>query len=147
MVNYKNSKIYKLVSNKNKNQIYVGTTTQKLTGRISWHRRKHQINDDTKIILIKNFPCETKEQLNAELYKQINEFQKNSLITIQELTPKIKEITENKLNKEELKCAFISDEEEKENKLFCPICKEYIHNQYYKKHEKGNTHRKKLNKL
>jgi esterase/lipase superfamily enzyme len=72
MVNYKNSKIYKLVSNKNKNQIYVGTTTQKLTGRISWHRRKHQINDDTKIILIKNFPCETKEQLNAELYKQMN---------------------------------------------------------------------------
>jgi len=80
MVNYSNSKIYKIVDMTNDN-IYIGSTTQKLSTRLASHRRKYKDylngnydftrsfdiikNGNFRIELIELFPCETKEELHA----------------------------------------------------------------------------------
>ena len=75
MVNYANSKIYKLICNKT-GSMYVGSTTCKLCIRLAQHRQlfKHGIsgtsklvlqNGDYNIFLIEDFPCQRKEQLLA----------------------------------------------------------------------------------
>jgi hypothetical protein len=75
MVNYGNGKIYRIVCNQTGLQ-YIGSTTIKLSARISQHKKllKSNIsgasklvleNDDYNIILIEDYPCERKEQLLA----------------------------------------------------------------------------------
>jgi hypothetical protein len=82
MVNYNNSKIYKIVSPQT-DKIYVGSTTKdKLCQRMAQHRAiyKRYLNDkerdyitsfeilkyeDAIIILIEAFPCNTKDELHA----------------------------------------------------------------------------------
>jgi hypothetical protein len=79
-VNYKNGKIYKLISN-HTDKIYVGSTCQPLCERKAEHKRdynrylngkKNYITsfeivkyDYCQIILIENYPCNTKEELHA----------------------------------------------------------------------------------
>lgn len=67
---YKNGKIYKLVNNYN-DKIYYGSTCCPLSKRLHRHRN-HKLKSvvgmvdnlyDLKIILVENYPCETKEQL------------------------------------------------------------------------------------
>lgn len=73
MVNYKNSKIYRLVCNTTGNQ-YIGCTTSSLSIRLCQHKKSYYdgknnltslilINDNFSIILIEDYPCERKEQL------------------------------------------------------------------------------------
>ena len=74
MPNYENSKIYKLVS-PHTDEIYIGSTTQKLCNRMGQHLRDFKIGKnkctcvkllelgEVKIILIEECPCDTKEQL------------------------------------------------------------------------------------
>jgi hypothetical protein len=74
MSNYKNGKIYKIIS-KNTDMIYIGSTTKvKLTTRLSEHRHSFNHNgsmssrnmflwDDAEIKLIENYPCESKIEL------------------------------------------------------------------------------------
>lgn len=78
---YKNGKIYKIISNQT-DDIYIGSTTEKLCNRMAKHRhdyrkykegKYHYVTSyelleckDAKIYLIKNFPCNNKEELNAE---------------------------------------------------------------------------------
>ena len=80
MPNYKLGKIYKLVSNNTKD-IYIGSTCYKhLSKRLGNHRydrklylegkRKYDLSashilkyDDCQIVLIEDYPCDTKEQL------------------------------------------------------------------------------------
>lgn len=75
MVNYKNAKIYRLISTTGRQ--YVGATTTSLSKRKSKHKytwmkgfRNKEMSwqlfeeGDVDIILIENFPCETKEQLD-----------------------------------------------------------------------------------
>ena len=81
VVNYQNSKIYKLVSDAT-DAIYIGSTTQSLSKRLSKHKSSYKLYVDKKynyvtsfelfklespvhIILIQNFPCENKEELHA----------------------------------------------------------------------------------
>lgn len=77
MVNYQNGKIYKIVLDEC-DEIYVGSTTKTLSQRMSSHRAEAKktpipahsfINeygwDKAHIILIEDYPCERKEQLNA----------------------------------------------------------------------------------
>jgi hypothetical protein len=80
MVNYKNGKIYKIISAQTDN-IYVGSSTQPLSVRMAYHRMTHErYNEgiggyvtssvlleypDAKIILIESYPCDNKEQLRA----------------------------------------------------------------------------------
>ena len=79
-MDYKNGKIYKIVSD-NANKIYIGSTTQKLCKRIGEHRSNYKHFQEGKtnfvtsleiiklgnycIVLIENFPCDNKEQLHA----------------------------------------------------------------------------------
>ena len=80
MPDYSKSKIYKIVCNI-AGLIYIGSTSQPLCRRIQDHKNdykrylngKHNYvssfkileNDNYNIILVEDFPCETKEQLHA----------------------------------------------------------------------------------
>jgi len=82
MPNYQDSKIYKIVNvnDPNDDYVYIGSTTQTLSRRMTDHRTTSTKNPNRKlyqhiignggwinfkIILIENFPCENKEQLLA----------------------------------------------------------------------------------
>ena len=91
MVNYKNGKIYKLIDNTNGN-IYIGSTTQPLSRRLDGHRAHYKDylngddtrrtcisfkiikNNDYKIILICNYPCNNIEELHKIEQKYIDEY-------------------------------------------------------------------------
>lgn len=72
MVNYQNSKIYKIVCDKT-GLVYYGSTVQKLSDRLSGHKRKEGnvgVNQcmtknmiNPKIYLVEDYPCDRKEQL------------------------------------------------------------------------------------
>ena len=59
MPNYNNGKIYKIIDTENK-VIYIGSTVEKLCKRYSKHKHKAIGN---KIILLENFPCNSREEL------------------------------------------------------------------------------------
>jgi len=87
MVNYANGKIYKICPISGEDEYYIGSTTKKyLSTRMSTHRydflnksycSKSKILFDKygiencKIVLIKYFPCNCKEELDAEEAKHI----------------------------------------------------------------------------
>ena len=90
---YSKGKIYKIVNDVDE-EVYVGSTVQPLCARLAEHKRKSKQEDsrkcynhwngigwDTvKIILVEDFPCERKEQLEArERYwiEQIGTLNKN----------------------------------------------------------------------
>lgn len=90
MVNYKNGKIYKIVSPYT-NEIYVGSTAKKyLCDRyyqhksryVQWLQEKRNFMSstpliaygDSKIFLLEAYPCETKDQLRAQEQKWIEYF-------------------------------------------------------------------------
>ena len=73
MPDYSKGKIYKIVS-PNTEEVYIGSTTQKLSNRMTSHRKDYRNgkymtsseiikHGDAKIVLVENYPCETKEQL------------------------------------------------------------------------------------
>jgi hypothetical protein len=78
MVNYQNGKIYKIVCNQT-GKIYIGSTCKKLCQRIAFHWGDYKSykkgqrnyitsfkileNGDYDIVLIENYPCDTKEEL------------------------------------------------------------------------------------
>lgn len=78
MPDYKNSRVYKIVSNQI-DLIYVGSTTQALSRRMACHRSKYKRwrnntqnymtsfeilkHDDAKIILVERVECKDKEEL------------------------------------------------------------------------------------
>lgn len=75
MVNYANSKIYRIVCNTTGKQ-YIGVTTIPLSTRLSQHKKLFKINspccskevmehEDYAIYLIEDYPVERKEQLLA----------------------------------------------------------------------------------
>ena len=87
MPDYSNSKIYKIIDNTN-NNIYIGSTTQTLSKRLSKHVSSFKAwtnktsanyltsfkiieNGNYDIILIENVNCENKEQLHREERKHI----------------------------------------------------------------------------
>jgi len=75
-MDYKNGKIYKIVSDLTE-MIYIGATTQPLYKRFNHHKTTFKTGKkmcksveiiklgETRIELIEDFPCERKEQLNA----------------------------------------------------------------------------------
>lgn len=89
MVNYQQAKIYliQLINSVNAT-VYIGSTTSSLSVRMGNHRstarnrpdvtapiyeamREHGV-ETFRIILVKNFPCNSKEELEAEEYKELN---------------------------------------------------------------------------
>jgi|TARA_R110000824_G_C14866184_1_gene641788 hypothetical protein len=70
MVNYQNSKVYKII-NENNEIIYIGSTAEKhLSQRFQTHRHKSPNN---KIILIENYPCNNREELRKREQEIIEE--------------------------------------------------------------------------
>jgi hypothetical protein len=73
MPNYSNGKIYKLVCD-DPDLIYYGSTTIKLSQRMAHHRcdknacvsKKLFDVGNVKIILVENYPCNSKEELNKK---------------------------------------------------------------------------------
>lgn len=77
---YASGRIYKICSDLT-DQVYIGSTTNQLSKRMATHRSNHRMclagtyhrvtsfdilqHPDAKIILVENFPCDSKEQLNA----------------------------------------------------------------------------------
>jgi len=72
MVKYGNGKIYRIV-NINNETIYIGSTCQTLSNRLSTHTHRGNGN---KIILIEECPCETKEQLRMREQAVIEEHER-----------------------------------------------------------------------
>lgn len=88
--NYENGKIYKLISN-NTEKIYIGATTQLLCKTLSKHKSDYnkwcdnQLNyitsydifehGDVEIVLLKEYPCENKEQLDKKKRKYIDKYE------------------------------------------------------------------------
>ncbi len=78
---YLRGKIYKIINDDFPNKIYIGSTIQLLCARHASHKKdiikgkscecRDMLNGNEKIILIKNFPCNTKEELRAEERKYI----------------------------------------------------------------------------
>ena len=85
MTDYQKGKIYKLVS-EHTDQIYIGSTVQKLCHRLSGHARDFRKGKNkctckkmfelgkVKIVLIENVPCNSKE----ELYKRERHYIENT---------------------------------------------------------------------
>lgn len=87
MPNYRRSKIYKIVNNKN-NHIHIGTTTNlRLSSRLAQHKSAVKNKKDFRgitrymkdfpqytfsIVLLENYPCNSKDELNARLRYYIN---------------------------------------------------------------------------
>ena len=73
MPNFQNGKIYMIRSRSRQDLIYVGSTTQTLSVRMAGHRtpsnpcssREIIAIGDSYIELIENFPCNSKDELNA----------------------------------------------------------------------------------
>jgi hypothetical protein len=79
MIIYQDAKIYKLVSQQTDN-IYIGATCETLSNRFNGHKMNYKRNvattsnyivqySDCKIILIENWPCNNKEELNKRLWE------------------------------------------------------------------------------
>ena len=96
MPNYQISKIYKIINDVNTN-FYIGSTSQKyLCTRMAHHRHKHnncmskKIGVDLKecfIILVENFPCNTKEELLKRERYYIEKYKKEGLNIVNKYIP------------------------------------------------------------
>ena len=84
MPDYSLGKIYKITAkNADEGELYIGSTISKLTERLAKHKYRQSCNvkiliekygkDNIYIELIKDFPCETKQQLLREEGKYILE--------------------------------------------------------------------------
>ena len=110
MVNYNNSKIYKIVSSQT-DKVYIGSTTKdRLCQRMTGHRasyksylnkKYHYVSsfeivkyDDAEIILIEAFPCKNKD----ELHKRERYWIENTKDCINKLIP-------TRAKKEKVNCA------------------------------------------
>ena len=114
MVNYKNGKIYKIVSDQTE-KVYIGSTTQPLYKRFYSHKERYErylVNkhhyvtsfdiiqfNDAKAILLEHYPCETKEELEAREYEIMKQHDNNK---VNKIHPTRTRQEYNELNKEKI---------------------------------------------
>ncbi len=94
MEKYNKGKIYKVINSVDE-KVYIGSTTQSLSRRMGNHREnckdlnrnskiyKHMRNIGVqyfKIVLIQNFPCSSKEELECEEFKELSKYEKDQLL-------------------------------------------------------------------
>jgi hypothetical protein len=163
MPNYQNGKIYKVVSD-NSSDIYIGSTTESLSRRMSGHRKDYngylkgirkyisrvkQIFDceDCHIVLIEEYPCDSKEQLfMRERYHIENMTCVNKCVPIRDIKEQ-KQLDYQK-NKERYKqCAkeyrktnVEKTKERKHEKITCE-CGSIISRGALSNHRKSSSHR------
>ncbi|MDR3550289.1 MAG: GIY-YIG nuclease family protein [Candidatus Babeliales bacterium] len=113
-VNYQNGKVYKIVSNQT-DKVYVGSTTQSLARRKSKHmsnfkmwKSGHYKNitsfeiiklGDCQVILIENYPCNSKEELESRERYWIE-----SLNCVNKVIPTRTPQEYREVNKEKIRC-------------------------------------------
>lgn len=176
MVNYGNGKIYKIVCNKT-GLIYIGSTTKKLLcQRLTAHKTDYNKykngkynfitsfkvleNDDYNIILLENFPCNSKDELHArerfyiESIECVNKYiptrtnkeyyEQNK----EKIIDRMKEYQENnKENIKQYKKEYYENHKDKINKkIECECGCKYTH-QNKARHIKTKKHQKYLNNI
>lgn len=166
---YNNSKIYKIVDI-GYNEMYIGSTTKKLTERMANHRCSYRANknvgaikilfdkygvENCKIELIENFPCNNKEELHkkeGEHIKNNNCVNKNIAgRTKKEYIKELKEKNNYIISPEKNKEYYLNFKNKNKDKLkekkICPICNGNYN--YYSKsvHLKTMKHQKAENLL
>ena len=151
---YKNGKIYKIVDNTN-NNIYIGSTIQILEERLSKHKCKNSTcisrniieNGDFEIILIKDYPCNSKEELEEEeqkyidIYECINKNRAYTGLTRKEYDKERYEKNKDK-KKEYDKKRYEKNKEYKKEKILCE-CGCMINRSGIARHRKSQKHIKK----
>lgn len=152
MPDYKDSKIYKIISLSNPELVYYGSTTQKLNQRLAKHKSDMKSNKtscssfevlnqpDVTIVLVESYPCNSKEELHArEAYYIQNNKCVNKCVPgrdrkqyKQDNKEKIKKYYED--NKEKIKQWYLDNKEQ---------LQEY-YKQYYQDHkqQKKEYHKK-----
>jgi len=94
MDRYSNGKIYKIINTVDDN-VYIGSTTSAIYRRMANHRGKSRNLKKTsvfyehmrkigvehfKIVLIKLFPCNSKDELEAEEFNEMSKYEKSKLL-------------------------------------------------------------------
>lgn len=189
MNKYNNGKIYKIISNET-DKIYIGSTTKTLDERLRTHKydykyyssgKYHYISsfeivkyEDCNIILLENFPCNSKKELQEReqhyIKNNLNCFNKYSALRTKEDKQKyMKDYNKkyNELNFEELKekdkiyyelnKEIIKSKnnkhyhqnkekinEDKKIKYTCSVCGAIIRKSDKSRHEKTNKHIKQI---
>ena len=141
MCDYKNGKIYKLES-KEGNVRYYGSTTQTLKERLRIHKKNNNTTsrdilkyDDCKIILIENYPCSSKKELETRERFYI---ENNECVNKYIPTRTRKEWREE--NKDENKQEI---SEKRKEKITCP-CGSVVRKYSIRRHEKSIKHQQWL---
>ena len=151
---YQRGKIYKLISNQTDDVYYGSTIETVLTNRLSGHRKDYRywLNgkcgytssyeivkfEDCKIILVENFPCNTKYELTAREQYHID----NNMCVNKKKAP-------TGLNKLEYSKQYYEENKNKiseKHKQYNEKNKDYIHqrnNQYYESHKDVIHHKNK----
>ena len=97
MADYSQARIYKIVSDQTAD-VYIGSTIQRLSARIHGHRMSMQGGnyctsrevmkyDDYRIVLIENYPCDSKEQKLAREYHWMTELRKQGINVVNKQCP------------------------------------------------------------
>jgi ribosomal protein S27AE len=155
MVNYKNGKIYKIINDVD-NEIYVGSTCEKLSMRMARHRKSRKelkkcnsklyqhMNligiEHFKIYLIENYPCDNKEELERREGQIIKQFGTlNSLIAGR---TKKEWCEDNKKHLIEYHKQWYKDNkekiaEQKRIKIVCPLCGSNSQKTHINRHQRS----------
>jgi hypothetical protein len=99
MPDYQKGKIYKIVTLNNEKDVYVGSTVKHyLCDRFQKHKQNFKNNEpcsskeilkhgDAKIVLIENFPCDSKDELHARELYHIKQCKNNGFNVVNILMP------------------------------------------------------------
>ena len=168
-IDYSKGKIYKIVCDTT-GLVYVGSTIQKLCERLSKHKSDYRFylknkfrfitsyhiikNDNYKIILIQNCPCNSKEELDREERKYIEsmdcvnkyipgrtikEYYEDNKDKIKKYEKEYRKNNKHKL-KEKNKIYQLKNKdkikEQKKQKITCEFCKSIIQKSKLNRHQK-----------
>ena len=170
MPDYSKGKIYKITAkNADEGDVYIGSTICKLNVRYNLHKYKQSCNsniifnkygiDNCYIELIKDFPCETKNELLTEEAKYIKEFECVNKYTplhthhewYLENADRIKEKSKNRyyeLKKQGIKRIISENSKKKDKERQCQKitcdCGAVVIKYRLSRHKVTQTHQKKL---
>jgi hypothetical protein len=147
MVNYQNAKIYRLVCD-DPNLVYYGATAKKyLCSRLAEHKYDYKNGKvctsrhlfevgNVQIFLVENFPCDSKEQLNARERYWI---ENNECVNKKHPGRTLKESYHEwyQSNKEQKRQR---DLEYRKNKKHCDVCDLDIDKQHFTRHTRSKKH-------
>lgn len=153
MLKYQKGKIYKIVNNDN-DLVYYGSTIQLLCNRMAQHRKhlnclsKNMNLSNSKIILVENYPCNSKEELESRerFYIENNNcINKNKPNRTEEDLKKWFEDNKERI-KEQKKIKYNENKEELNKKINC-LCGGKYTKQHKNRHLKSNKHKNYLSSL